>query len=299
MRWTGTISHELLCARRERLPQFLLLVFVSMIAASAFIGSSARATVSNVYQQARNQGLTTAANPFDGLSPLYYARNMVIYIVLIGALLAIVVGVRSTLRDRQARTTDLMLSRDVRPAFYLGSKLAGLALFMLILLAVSTLISIGCISAVAGQFLTPGESARIVGLYALAWLFLLPFVALGMLAGLYAATATSALLIPVVIWSLVVFVLPLLGTAAHPVSLLNPVAGPTAAQTGFFALSSAVTGPLSLAEQFKHVSSLILADQQATGTISSGLAIILVFAVVGCAAVALTTRGRIRSTLRD
>ncbi|MFQ4149553.1 ABC transporter permease subunit [Arthrobacter sp. LAPM80] len=298
-RRTAVIHQELLCTARERLPQLLLAVFVGMIAASAFIGSSARASVTGVYREVLSQGLTTAPNPFDAFSPLYYARNSVIYIVLIGALLAIVIGVRSTLRDRQARTLDLILSRDVSPSSYLGAKLTGLVLFVLLLLAAAAVINIGCISAVAGHVLSLSEGARIAGLYALAWLFMLPFVALGMLAGLYSSTTTSALLIPIVLWSVMIFILPLLGTAAHPVSLLNPVASPPAAQTGFFAFTSSVVDPLAVGEQFKHVSSLILSDPQATGSMTGGILTLTAFAVAACVAVALTRRTRMRSELHD
>ena len=298
-KWTAVIAQELRCTARERLPQLLLAVFVGMIAASAFIGSSARASVTGVYQEALRQGLTAVPNPFDALSPLYYARNTVIYIVLIGALLAIVIGVSSTLRDKLARTADLILSRDVRPSFYLGSKLAGLALFVLLLLAISAVINIGCLSMVVGHVLSVGDSARIAGLYALAWLFMMPFVALGMVTGLHASSSTSALLIPIVIWSVVIFILPLLGTAAHPVSLLNPVSPPPAPQSGFFAASSSLVDPLSLGEQFKHVSALILSDPQATGTMTAGILSIATFAVVGFAAIAMTRRTRMRMALND
>lgn len=293
------IRQEILCTGRERLPQLLLAVFVGMMAASAFIGSAARSAVTGVYREALNQGLTTAANPFDALSPLYYARNTLIYIVLIGALLAIVTGVQSTLRDRRARTTDLVLSREVPPVLYLGAKLLGLGLFLLALLAVSALINILCISAVTGYFLSPGDSTRIFGLYGLAWLFMIPFVTLGMLSGLHASSGTAALLVPIVIWSVTIFILPLLGTAAHPVSLLNPVPPPPVPQTGFFAFTGTLTGPLSLGEQFKHVSSLILADPQATGTMTGGILVIIGFAAAGCMALVMTGRQRMRSELHD
>lgn len=296
--WTAVIVQELLCTARERLPQLLLAVFVGMIAASAFIGSSARASVAGVYREVVRQGLTTAPNPFDAFSPLYYARNTVVYIVLIGALLAIVIGVRSTLRDRQARTTDLILSRDVRPSYYLGAKLTGLALFIQALLAVSAVINIGCINIVASHAMSFDDGARIASLYAVAWLFMLPFVGLGMAAGNYSSSSTTALLVPIVIWSIMVFILPLLGTAAHPISLLNPVASPPAAQSGFFAVTSSLVAPLSLGEQFKHVSALILSDPQATGTMTGGLLIIAAFAAAGCAA-AMTGRARMRSELHD
>ncbi|POH72566.1 ABC transporter permease [Arthrobacter glacialis] len=298
-RWTAVILHELLCTVRERLPQLLLAVFVGMIAASAFIGSSARTSVTGVYREVLSQGLTTAPNPFDAFSPLYYARNTVIYIVLIGALLAIVIGVHSTLRDRLAKTTDLILSREVRPASYLGAKLTGLAVFVLLLLAASAVINIGCVSVVVGHVLSFGDGARIAGFYELAWLFMLPFVALGMLAGLYASSATSALLIPIVVWSVMIFILPLLGTAAHPVSLLNPVASPPAAEAGFFSFTSGLVAPFSVGEQFKHVSALILSDPQAAGTMTGGLLTIAAFAVAGCLAVTMTRRERMRCEFHD
>ena len=44
------------------------------------------------------------------MSPLYYARNAVIYVLLIGSLMAIVLGVQATVRDRKASTVDLVLS---------------------------------------------------------------------------------------------------------------------------------------------------------------------------------------------
>ena len=297
--WTATVGHELLCLRRERLPHLLLAVFVGMTAAAAFVGSSARATVSAVYREAAAQQLTSAANPFDALPPLYYARNTVVYVVLIGALLAIVVGVRSTLRDRHARTTDLILARPGSPAGYLGAKLAGTALAMLGLMAASALISIACVSAVAGHLLGLGDCARLAALYGLGWLFLLPFIALGMLSGTYSRTAATALLLPIVLWSVVVFVLPLLGTAAHPVSLLNPVAPPPADRTGLFALTAALTAPLSLGEQFKQAASALLGGPQAAADPAGGLLTLTTAAALGCAAVVATRRSRTRSALHD
>ena len=68
----------------------------------------------SVWQKTVQAGLTQAPNPFAYVSPLYYARNTVIYLVLIGALMAIVVGVTSAMRDRKARTLDLVLSRPQR-----------------------------------------------------------------------------------------------------------------------------------------------------------------------------------------
>lgn len=297
--WSATIRHEILGAGRERLPQLLLAVFIGMTAASAFIGSSAKGTVSEVYRAAAGQGMTHAPDPFGNVSPLYYARNTVIYIILIGALLAIVIGVQSTMRDRRAGTVDLVLSRHVHPAGYLGAKLAGTGLGLLVLLGAAALINLAGISAVTGSIPSPEHIVRILALFGLAWLFLVPFVTLGMLSGIHSVSYSSALLVPMVIWSVIVFVLPLLGTAALPVSLLNPVTGPVAGQSGFFALTGAITGPLSLGEQFKQVAALLLQDPLAAGTAAPGLTVMTGFLTAGTAALVLTGRQQMRKELHD
>lgn len=297
--WAATVGHELRSAGRERLPQLLLMIFVGMTAASAFIGSAAKGTVTEVYNSAAGQGLTSAANPFGNVPPLYYARNTVIYILLIGALLAIVIGVQSAMRDRRARTIDLVLTRRLSPAGYLGAKMTGISLSFLAILGTAALLSAVCISAVTGSIPAPDQLLRLLGLFGVAWLFLLFFVALGMLSGIHASSYTSALLVPIVIWSVIIFVLPLLGTAAHPVSLLNPVTPPTAPQTGLFALTESLTGPLSLGEQFKHVAALLLQEPQATGTMAGGITVILAFLAAGIGAVLLTGRASMRKEIHD
>lgn len=295
--WVGTIRQETVAARRERLPQFLLVVFMAMVAASAFIGSAAKGTVTAVYQEAVREGLTSAPNPFTTISPLYYARNTVIYIILIAALLAIVIGAQSTLRDRRARTIDLVLSRDVPPAKYLAAKLAGTGLLLLFILAVAALVNIACIAVATGSFPTLAQGARILALFGVAWLFLIPFVTLGMLNGIRCATATSGLLVPIVVWSIVIFILPLLGTAAHPVSLLNPVSKAAPAESGFFELTSALTGPLSLGEQFKSTTALILEDPQSAGTAGGGLPVLLGFFFAACLALLVAGPSHMRREL--
>lgn len=296
--FTAGARQELLSSRRERMPQVLLAVFVGMVTASSVIGWLTNQVVTSVYDRTFAAGLTTQPNPFSAVSPLYYAKNTVIYIILIGALLAIVLGVQSTIRDRKAHTFDLVLSRPVRPASYLAAKLAGLLCWVAGILALSALISWTSISAIVGSVLSPGDTARLLGFYALAWLLLLPFIILGMLTGVYSRRETTALLVPIVIWSVVTFVVPQLGTAAHPVSLLNPVPA-IASQGGVFQLANLVLGPLSLTEHFKQASAFVLGDTATTG--SPLLSLVVMVAFAGCMLVVLLTtqRDRMRSPLDE
>ena len=157
---------ELVALRRERLPLVLLIVFVVMVSVSSLIGWLTNTTVSNVWQKTVQAGLTRASNPFADVSPLYYARNTVIYLVLIGALMAIVVGVGSTMRDRKARTLDLVLSRPISVPAYLLGKLAGIGAWLAMILATVAVISWVSISLITRGPLPAGDSLRLAGFYA-------------------------------------------------------------------------------------------------------------------------------------
>jgi len=243
-------------------------------------------------------GLTTAPIPFAAVSPLYYARNTVIYLVLIGALMAIVVGVGSTMRDRKARTVDLVLSRPISVPAYLLGKLAGIGAWLAMILAAVAVISWVSISLITRGPLPAGDSLRLAGFYAVAWVLLLAFVALGMLSGIYASRETTALLVPISIWSIVAFVLPQIGTSANPVSLLNPVPS-VKIPGGAFDILNTVVSPLSVTEQFKTASGLIMANPEVTGSLAPSLSAIVLAFVVAAIALLTTKRDRIRGALRD
>jgi ABC-2 type transport system permease protein len=289
---------ELVALRRERLPLVLLIVFVVMVSVSSLIGWLTNTTVSSVWQKTVQAGLTQAPNPFAYVSPLYYARNTVIYLVLIGALMAIVVGVGSTMRDRKARTLDLVLSRPISVPAYLLGKLVGIGAWLAMILATVAVISWVSISLITTGPLPAGDSLRLAGFYAVAWVLLLAFVTLGMLSGIYTSRETTALLVPISIWSIVAFVLPQIGTSANPVSLLNPVPS-VIVPGGAFDTLNTVLSPLSVTEEFKTASGLILGNPEVTGSLPLSLFVIVLAFAVGAIVLLATNRDRIRGALRD
>ena len=293
------MKYEVLSAKRERLPQILLFIFLVMTALSCFIGWATNHTVTNVYNEAVRQGITKATNPFTGVTPLFYARNTVIYIVLIGALLAIILGVQSIVRERKARTSDLLLSRPIPVAMYLAAKLAGVAMWLLLVLIISAIINWASIGFISHHVLSLDNTLHLSAFYGLAWLFLLTFITLGMLGGIYARKETSALLVPVIIWSAIVFVIPQLGTAEHPVSLLNPVPAHIASHGFFFQVNQTIFGPLSLTEHFKTASGAILHYSDSQGSVWKSLAGVGAFALTSIVILLITSRSRLRSDLYE
>lgn len=290
--------YEMLNTRRARTAHLLLFVFVGMVITSSVIGWVTNRTVTGVYEKVIAAGLTTAPNPFVGVTPLYYARNAVIYVLLIGSLMAIVLGVQATLRDRKAATVDLVLSRPVSSVGRLLGQALGLGGVIAAVIGTSLAVSWVIISVISGAPLGWADTARIVGFAALSWVLLMAFALLGMLTGLRSKRETTALLVPFVIWSAVAFVLPQIGTAARPVSLLNPV--PAVSSTGgYFDVVSAITGPLSVTEQFKRAASILLQDSTVTGDATSSVLILLVFLGAMTIIVCVTPRRRLRSGLNE
>ena len=294
----ATVQQELIGSSRERMPQALLIVFLGMVSVSSLIGWISNRTVTEVYEKVREAGMTTSENPFTHVSPLSYARNDVIYIVLIGALLAIVLGVSSILRGRKARIMDLVLSRPIDVQVYLMAKLTGVSLWLAVVMLAAGVIGWASISVIYGHPLSVDDTFRLLAFFGVSWLFLQVWVALGMVSGLYAGRETTALLVPIVAWSVVTFVAPQLGTAVLPVSLLNPVPA-IPIEGGPFTAVHAVLAPISLGEDLKTAGGVLLRNDAVTGNAGVAVVGIVIALAIGVVLLLATRRERLRSELRE
>ncbi len=250
--------HELRAARTNRLAMLLLGIFIGMVLVSGFIGWTTHRTVLAVYNEAVREGATSAPNPFSYQPPLGLIKNTVIYVILIGALSAILLGVQSSLGDRKAGVVDMLFSRPLTTRQYVAGKLLGIQFLTGLILVVVGLISWVGILLIRSQALSFADTASLAGFFLLSWLFLLPFAALGLISGANSRRETTALLIPILVWVLLAFVVPQLGTAEHPVSLLNPVPAASVSQGPFFIFNRSVLQPVSMTDHFKYASEGLL-----------------------------------------
>jgi ABC-type transport system involved in multi-copper enzyme maturation permease subunit len=96
----------------------MLVVLLGMTALSGLIGWSSHATILRVYDETVRTltaaGKPAPPNPFAYKPRLALLNNMIIYVPLIGALLAIVIGNIGITGDRQAGVARVILSRPVR-----------------------------------------------------------------------------------------------------------------------------------------------------------------------------------------
>ncbi len=294
------VRQEIRLAFRERLAVALLVVFLGMTLASAAIGWSSHHTVMSVYQETVLQLGRDVPNPFASAPALEVVTNTIIYIVLIGALLAVVVGVRAGVRDRRSGVTDLVLSRPIGVRSYAAGKLLGVQAWMGVVLAAALAVSWLSVWLISRSPLGVADTGALVVFFALAWIFLLPFSVMGLIAGTRSRHESTALLAPLLIWVAITFAIPQLGTAQNPTAMLNPV--PSAASTTdiFFKVNHAIFQPISITEHFKHMSGVImrLPDIASTAWVGDVLSLTLV-AAFSVGVLLLTTRTSLRRPLYE
>jgi ABC-2 type transport system permease protein len=209
--------------------------------------------------------------------------------------------VRAGVRDRKSGVTDLILSRPIGARSYLLGKLVGVQAWMGIVLAAALVVSWLSVWVISRSPLGVADTGSLVGFFALAWVFLLPFSIMGLIAGSASRHESTALLVPILIWVALTFAIPQLGTAQNPSALLNPV--PSAASTTdvFFRVNHTILQPISITEHFKHLSAVILQLRDVTSTVWVGdiLSVALVAAFSAGALLLLTTHSAMRRPLYE
>ncbi|MFN8124107.1 MAG: ABC transporter permease subunit [Thermoleophilia bacterium] len=249
---------------RRRTFVVMLLVLLSMTAASGFIGWSSHSTIISVYDETVRTltaaGKPAPPDPFAGKPRLALLNNMIIYVPLIGALLAIVIGHLGVTDDRIAGVNRIVFSRPVPRATYYWGKLAGGALALLAIVTACLLLSVIAVSLINGGPPTAAELLRLGAFYGLAWMYLLVFMLVGMAAALLLRSQSTALLAAVAVWVLVTFATPQFTSGLRPVASLNPVNDPVAVSASPFFRATSKAKPVSVSEQYKTLSTQILTE---------------------------------------
>jgi len=252
---------EIRTTMKEKTFILLLVIFMGMTLASTYIGWSSSHTIQSVYNSTvaflQEQGKAIPPQPFESASHLSLMKNMIIYIVLIGALLAITVGYLMGIRDRRAGVTRIIFSRNITKRQFLLGKVLAILFVLGSMLLIASIVS--TISSMLLSRITFADVMRIAGFYGFSLVYLAAFSFLGLSFALTRNTSTIALLSPIIIWLAITFVLPELTSALYPTASLNPILPQTDVlqSTALNAIHTAVY-PLSISEQFKVVTGNIL-----------------------------------------
>ena len=287
-------AHQLRMLSRERVFLAILASLLLMTVLAGFIGWSSHNTIVKVYEESRamlaSEGQPPPPNPFDLKPRLSLLSNMTIYIPLIGALLAIVVGHLSIVTDRAAGSTRLIFSRPIRRSTYLWGKLAGIAGALLVILATSYVLSAVSLTIVNGSAPTTAELGRLALFFALSLAYMVLFALIGMATALVVRGRSLALLVALGIWMVVTFMVPQFTSGLRPTASLNPIVQPVSTSQQFFRMTSYLR-PFSISEQYRDASASIL-ETAPDGVASGGIQTVLPIAAL-LAALGLLTAGLI------
>ncbi len=249
---------------KERIFFILLGVFIFMTLASSFIGWSTYTTTNAVYGASviflHQHGVThVPANPVLSFPVLASFRNIIVYMFLIGSLMAIVVGNRSFMRERKSGVLQLLFTRPVSLSTLLLGKIIGICFILVSIISLTALVSIMSSYFLPLQHLGSADILRLLVFYSYSFFYLLFFAFLGLLFSIFAESESLGLFIPVCIWVGISFVMPELVTGQTPTSLLNPVTIDQILNQGsFFSLMQHFLTPISLGWHYTSLGSQLL-----------------------------------------
>ncbi len=291
---------------RERTVALLSGLFVALVLISAYLGWSATSTVNSIYGDAviylTEAGSPIPPNPVTTISPLSLLRNMSIYVSLIGALAAIVIGYQLIAMDRKSGVMPLLGSRPFAQKSYATGKITALVIVTCALMGVAALISIGTFLVLPEFTLTLGGWGRLAAFFALSTGYMILFGLMGLASAALARTESVALLLPMTIWLTVTFILPSLTANILPTAAINPISAlAPAPDSAFFDWSGLLIGPFSIAESFKYLSAQALEFLPPTAVVTSAIPPFadLLLTLVIAAAVAIWAMARMDPTKGD
>lgn len=254
-------TQQVTSLRRQRTFVALIGLFVAMTALAGVIGWSSAQTINRVYDQAvlllAQSGKPAPANPIGIKPTLSLLSNMTVYIPLVGALLALVLGHLSIADDRTHGVGRLLFSRQLTRRQYLTGKVAGSALVLVVALGASLAVSVASLLVANGALPRAADLGRLVLFYGLSFLYLLVFLLIGMAAVLLTRKRSLALLSAMGVWLVITFAVPQFTSGLRPTASLNPLSEPVSATSAFFR-ATANARPISLSEQYKQSSADLL-----------------------------------------
>ncbi|MPZ93874.1 MAG: ABC transporter permease subunit [Propionibacteriales bacterium] len=257
---TTIASQQSQLLRRQHVTLVGLATMLAVTAMAGILGWSSHHTIVRVFDEAvRLQaaaGQPAPANPFLLKPNLSLLSNMVVYIPLIGSLLALVVGHLALVEDQGQATGRLLFTRQVTRSQYVLGKILACTRFLAVTMAACALVSVAAL-VVVNRALSASDVGRLAGFYVLSWAYLTVFALVGMLTALLARRRSLALLSAMGVWLVITFVVPQFTSGLRPTQSLNPLTEPVGTSQAFFRATQRAQ-PLSIVEQYKTVSGTIL-----------------------------------------
>ncbi len=162
---------------REKVVYSIAGVFIFMALMSTLISWSTFSTVDSVYKASvifvKNQGITNIpANPFHAIPALASFDNLIVYIILIGALLGIIIGHRSILRERKSGILQILFTKPITKKQIVLGKILGLSIVLFGVIFLTAIISTVSTKLLPIQSFTSSDYMHLIFFFTLSFIYI-------------------------------------------------------------------------------------------------------------------------------
>ena len=254
--------HQIESLWRRRVLVTLLGAIVGVNVLAGVLGWASRTTISGVFDESvkllKSRGLGAPPNPFLLKPTLSLLSNEIIYVTMIGALVALVLGHMVVAEDETGGVGRIVFSRRITRLQFAVGKIVAVAAILGVGMLGCVGVSIAALVAVNRGFPSGGDIGRLFGFFGFSWVYLMLFALVGMVNLLVTKRRSLGLLTAMGTWLVITFVIPQFTSGLRPSQSLNPIVDSISASQAFFKITSKAR-PFSLSEQSKTVSGRILA----------------------------------------
>lgn len=261
---------EFKTAYKDKVFLVIMLLFLIMSVASVYIGSTTKNAEMKAYQDivsvtGANGGTIPTA---PEIYPLAILRNIIEYITMIGAVLAIFLGFDAYNGERENGTLRLLLTKPFYRDQLITGKLLGAGMIIGLLLSVTLIANLTLFTFSTGLLPSFSEVLRLAIFFLLAFIYMISFYISTLFVSIKTKDRTFGFLIMMIVWIFVSFVIPQLAdTQRNFAYALSNISGTVTQVPTDTALSRAIEY-LSPAVQFKHIGNDLLQVVSDTAKIS-------------------------------
>lgn len=202
---------EFRSAFRDKIFIVITLLFLILSILSVYIGSSTKnaelKAYSDIVELLKSQG-SKAFPPEPQIYPLAILQNIIKYVSIVGAVLAIFLGFDAVSGEKENGTMKLLLSRPLYRDQLISGKLLGGGLVIGLLLIVTLIFNTLLFSFVSGISAGPAEIGRLITFILFAFCYMMSFLAASVFVSIKTGDRSFGFLTMLIIWVGVSFVIP-------------------------------------------------------------------------------------------
>lgn len=261
---------EVKAAFRDKIFLIIVGLFVFLSIVSVYIGSSTKNAELQAYQNIvellRAQGEVIVPPP-PAIFPLSILQNIITYVSMIGAVVAIFLGFEAFSGERNNGTLKLIATRPIFRDQIVTGKLLGGLMVLGLLLGIILVFNVVLFVFISGLSPNLNEMARLLSFFLLALIYLMFFYTTTLFVSIKTNDSEFGFLLMMVVWIILSFVVPQLAESQRSFAYALNTTAQTVTQVPADTLVSRTIELFSPAVQFQNVGKDLLQVVTETATL--------------------------------